>query len=80
MKFSLSFIAVLPLFLCTSDAFLNADLTRIKSSQPTLTGLRSVDSDAVQDALVASQKFGPASKEARVAWDIVEEIRARDNR
>lgn len=27
----------------------------------------------------ASRKFGPQSKEARVAWDIVEEINASDN-
>merc|ERR1712130_31254 len=35
--------------------------------------------EAVEAALEASRKFGATSKEARVAWDIVEEIRASDN-
>jgi len=34
---------------------------------------------AVADALKASQTFGPGSKEARVAWDAVEEINSSDN-
>lgn len=34
---------------------------------------------AINEALDASRKFGPQSKEARVAWDIVEEINASDN-
>lgn len=80
MKLYLSFVAVLSVILPSADAFLNANLARIKSCQSTLTALRSADSDAVEDALDASKKFGPTSKEARVAWDIVEEIRARDNR
>ena len=79
MKFSLS-ITTLTFILWTSDAFMNTNFARIKSCQSTLTGLRSVDSDAVQDAITASKKFGSTSKEARVAWDIVEEIRAMDNR
>lgn len=40
---------------------------------------RGQSSDAIQEALEASRKFGPTSKEARVAWDIVEEINASDN-
>jgi hypothetical protein len=40
-----------------------------------------VDSSAaVQAALEASKKYGPTSKEAAVAWDIVEELDASDNR
>lgn len=34
---------------------------------------------AIQEAVEASKTFGPQSNEARVAWDIVEEIRASDN-
>ena len=37
-------------------------------------------SSAIQEALEASKKFGPTSPEARVAWDIVEEMDASDNR
>lgn len=37
-------------------------------------------SDAVQEALEASRKFGPTSSEARIAWEVVEEIDASDNR
>lgn len=40
-----------------------------------------VDSSAaVKAALEASKKYGPTSKEAAVAWDIVEELDASDNR
>ena len=37
-------------------------------------------SQAIQNALAASKEFGATSKEARVAWDIVEEMDASDNR
>lgn len=37
-------------------------------------------SDAVKAALAASKEFGPTSKEAALAWDIVEEMDASDNR
>jgi hypothetical protein len=33
---------------------------------------------AVQEAMEATKKFGPTSKEARVAWDIVEEMDSSD--
>mmetsp|Transcript_5889 Transcript_5889/g.8756 ORF Transcript_5889/g.8756 Transcript_5889/m.8756 type:complete len:233 (-) Transcript_5889:143-841(-) len=40
---------------------------------------RGDSTDAVDAALEASRSFGATSEEARVAWDIVEEIRASDN-
>ena len=41
----------------------------------------SVDSSgAVKAALAATKEFGPTSKEAALAWDIVEELDASDNR
>lgn len=40
---------------------------------------RGDSSNAIQEALEASRKFGSASQEARVAWDIVEEISSSDN-
>lgn len=36
-------------------------------------------SKEIEEALRISKEFGPSSKEARVAWDIVEEIDASDN-
>jgi len=36
-------------------------------------------SDAIQAALDASKKYGAASPEARVLWDIVEEMDSADN-
>lgn len=36
-------------------------------------------SDAIQEAMAASKKFGPTSKEARLAWESVEEMDASDN-
>ena len=44
------------------------------------TALAGASSDAIQAALEASKKFGPTSQEARVLWDIVEEMDASDNR
>lgn len=62
----------------SSQAFMSNPLKR--SSGTTLMASKDSDSSAVKEALEASRKFGPSSKEARVAWDIVEEIRASDNR
>lgn len=41
--------------------------------------LRAAGPEAIQAAMDASKKYGPASKEARVLWDIVEEMDASDN-
>lgn len=41
--------------------------------------LRSASSDAVDAAMAASKEHGATSKEARVLWDIVEEIDSADN-
>lgn len=43
------------------------------------TALAGASSDAIEAALEASKKFGPTSQEARVLWDIVEEMDASDN-
>lgn len=45
----------------------------------TLALERGDSSDAIADAMEATRKFGANSPEARVAWDIVEEINASDN-
>ena len=46
----------------------------------TSTALRADVSESIEAALTASRTFGATSKEAAVAWDIVEEINASDNR
>lgn len=78
MKFNIATFGASAAILLTSEAFSTTKFPKYHSYQ-TLTRLQSADSDAVQDALNASREFGPASNQARVAWDIVEEIRARDN-
>lgn len=42
--------------------------------------LNAAGPDAIKAAMEASKKHGPTSKEARVLWDIVEEMDASDNR
>ena len=78
MKSSLTFAtaATAATMLFTSEAFMPSAI----SSRQSLALKTSADSNAVQEALHASKTFGPTSREARVAWDIVEEIRASDNR
>lgn len=75
MKFSIASIVVLA---SVAEGF-----------SPALFGVRSatqlsatrVDSSAlVKEALAASQKFGAASVEARLAWEAVEEVDSSDNR
>lgn len=41
--------------------------------------LRSAGVDAIEAAMEASKKYGASSPEARVLWDIVEEMDASDN-
>jgi len=76
MKTALPFI--LSLFLNPSGAFMP-----ITSSFRTSFAIGNANSnadDAIKEALETSKKYGITSKEARVAWDIVEEINASNNR
>ena len=67
-------------FVTTATAFTT---TRPVVGRPTFVVLQSTTrpdaSSAVQAALEASEKYGPTSPEARVAWDAVEEMDASDN-
>ena len=45
-----------------------------------LKGSRADSSEAISAALEASKKFGATSKEAKLAWEIVEDIDASDDR
>jgi len=69
---------ILPLFLiaATASAFSTA---RFAVRQPTLLRSKADASAAIKEALAASEEFGAASPQARVAWDIVEEIGSADN-
>jgi len=49
------------------------------SSPSSVLKARPDSSEEIQEALRISKEFGPSSKEARVAWDIVEELDASDN-
>lgn len=49
------------------------------SSGRTTVALHAAGSADIEAALAASKEFGPTSKEARVLWDIVEEMDASDN-
>lgn len=70
-------LATTTMFLASANAF--APTPSFSRPSVALNLERGDDSTAVQEALAASKNFGAASKEARVAWDIVEEIRASDN-
>ncbi len=65
------------LFAASGSAFAPSNL---RSFSTRLCVERGNSSDAIQEAIEASRKFGPTSQQARVAWDIVEEINASDNR
>jgi len=50
------------------------------SAKPPARVVRPDASAAVEEALKVTASFGIDSKEARVAWEIVEEIDSSDNR
>mmetsp|Transcript_1621 Transcript_1621/g.2489 ORF Transcript_1621/g.2489 Transcript_1621/m.2489 type:complete len:204 (-) Transcript_1621:229-840(-) len=62
-------------------AALATSVTAFAPSQSgrTSIALRSAGSAEIEAALAASKEFGATSKEARVLWDIVEEMDASDN-
>jgi len=52
----------------------------VPSGRHSQVALSAAGTDAIEAALEASKKYGPTSQEARVLWDIVEEMDASDNR
>jgi hypothetical protein len=58
-------------FVASTKKHIIYDLTKMMA--------RPDSSNEIQEALRMSKEFGPNSKEAKVAWDIVEEIDASDN-
>ena len=66
-----------------ASAFINGNpkkLTPPGVVEGRLQNARVDTTEAIQEAMAASKKFGPTSKEARVAWEAVEEMDASDNR
>jgi hypothetical protein len=58
---------------------LSSAATDAAAAEATEVRREAVASKALKAALEASKKFGSTSPEARVAWDVVEEINASDN-
>jgi len=77
MKLSLGLISMM----CLSSALAFTPIAFRPSSMSTshLSATAGDASQAIQEALAASKKYGPNSSQARVAWDIVEEINASNN-
>lgn len=75
MKFTIALLSLL----AASEAFQPAIVTHRPttalgvSSRPDATEL-------IKNAVAISQKFGKDSPEARLAWEVVEEVDASDNR
>lgn len=60
------------------SAFVPSSMNSMPRHATTLSE-RVDSSEAIQAALEASKKYGAASPEARVLWDIVEEMDSADN-
>lgn len=65
------------IFAASASAFAPSGM--IANRHATALSERLDSSEAIQAALDASKKYGAASPEARVLWDIVEEMDAADN-
>ncbi|CAJ1959309.1 unnamed protein product [Cylindrotheca closterium] len=82
MDFSTTITAFLTLA-ATSTPSSNAFLSNIgiqgQWKENPLRQTRVDTSDLIEEALVASKKYGASSPEARLAWETVEEIDASDN-
>uniref|UniRef100_A0A7S4I4P3 CP12 domain-containing protein n=1 Tax=Odontella aurita TaxID=265563 RepID=A0A7S4I4P3_9STRA len=63
----------------TSPAFVTSSLPSVAGTTALFGSSRPDSSDAVKAAMEASEKFGSQSKEARLAWEAVEEVDASDN-
>ncbi len=62
--------------LTSSAAFAPAPIAR----RSVVSLLESASATAIEAALEASKTHGPTSKEARLLWEVVEEMNASDNR
>jgi hypothetical protein len=72
-------LTVCALLIASSQAFVGLMPFGLRKSTQLYT-TRPDTSKEVQAALEASKKYGPTSKEARIAWEAVEEMDSADNR
>ena len=81
MKFSLSALSLFFLVSVLPDASAFQSPAGIHRRSLNLKSSVSSDNDlaAVQAALQATEQYGATSQQARVLWDVVEELRSADN-
>jgi len=73
----MKFIVALSFLFTSADAFVLP--SRFGAPSTALQAERSDAAEAIQTAMEATRAHGATSKEAMVAWDIVEEINSSDN-
>ena len=71
------FLTLAATSITSSTAFIAPAAERAPLAPRTAT--RVDTSDLIEEALAASKKYGASSPEARLAWEVVEEIDASDN-
>ncbi len=75
-----SFTVIQATFLAPKDPRLRIEDSYDVHVPPTFLMMARPDaSKEIQDAIRISKEFGPYSKQAKVAWDIVEEMDASDS-
>mmetsp|Transcript_17033 Transcript_17033/g.21546 ORF Transcript_17033/g.21546 Transcript_17033/m.21546 type:complete len:220 (+) Transcript_17033:90-749(+) len=74
-----TFFSIVLVTINAAEAFVPARFGAIPSVTSSSALNAQTADEAIKAALEASKAHGPTSKEARVAWDIVEEINASDN-
>jgi hypothetical protein len=80
MKFTGVLAVVLAMVASSTTAFVVGPSGSRSYSRLAATSSKVSTAEAITAAKEASAKFGPTSAEARVAWDIVEELSSSDNR
>jgi len=87
MKLSSPLLAVTTAAICSASAsaFINTNANKLTppgvvvGDRMRMQNARVDTTEAIKEAMKASKEFGPTSKEARVAWEAVEEMDASDN-
>jgi len=79
MKISFAFLSVIFTLSEAFSPYLSHGRTNIVKVSSTSMNVDALENNLVKEALDATKKFGATSKEARLAWEAVEEVAARDN-
>ena len=82
LLFSSALLLAASLTTTTTTAFVIPQSQRQQHFTPAAlkSTVRPDASQAIQDALAASEKYGAGSPEARIAWEVVEDMDSADNR